>query len=1291
MSEKPNPKTTDRVTRQSRSGNDYSRGLDNPVPKSKPTKRKATRLCHGCLKEFDYDSNKSFVRNHHLKEGASAACLESLHKCKGCSGHFLTVDGLSRHIHSCPKALHLHNNQINVNINVENINASQFGFGRDEVSWIPPNDRDETVSYAPQISNNQQNIYIMAANLLNTSNKKSRKSKEKETDYKKVAQADQNSMDLQGLPNSLENNLDCGVSKLSGANLESNDRESFGVDDESEHHSQMNFDMDCDSIVQDDEECNQTSHKDGDVLDSDDDYQYSQGSNSNEISPEVLMNMKKVMRQNIIESCFDSNYVAALELESILRRASAPLYLFDEIMNWGCRNVGNLPTKINPITRKNLYKQAAQQMYGTLDTVMRPFQTELTLPSGRLVSITRFQLLPLIFNMLECPYIDGSNPKNLIFDGNPKSSKENPFAVLLEENERNNGSYDDIQSSVWYQETLRKLKLNPKYEMLVPFIIFLDAATLNAMSSHSMEPLQIILGIFKRLIRYDPKAWRTLGFIEDPSRIVGSDTLTPNQKVEDYHYMLNFLLEEVKSVIGSQGLRWKFIDDDGIVHERRLHFRLMMIIGDTKGADNLVGRFGSHWNTKGLSRDCDIPSKYADDPTHKCKMLRFTQLEELSIEQLSNISMKRITNHALRDPPNLYGSSPYGICAATPPDALHVVLLGIMIRLYQFFKGNLSKEQESIIQSAIAEIIQMNSGQGAKTDMPDFSKFATGNINQGHLSGKQKYARIFVLYMALLKTSVYNSFKGKRGKKPKTNKSKSVGKKVITKEATKNLEAVDIEFVNEEINEAEASSDNVAEDDTNSVDSDDPKNYKEIIDMDDDAVPVPSPNAITFDEDTYAALVSLLEQTLGMYEWLTKKGGHARSAFIGGSSSPVAMRLTAYMETYRQHAPRFEGMGLKLYKFHILKKWNFYICLYGSPLNIDSSMCEHGHIENLKQVGRLTQQRAGTLCEQTAQRYYEKCLLSRVAMLCLVFKMISKYRRDQIISDNLSRKEREHNEKISAALDGDEDEDSESNDIGNGITSHGPYYRLTFEYSDNGENSKIRMQWLTKRGGKPLPTQQGKTSFSNYVMDGVRAKLHNYNGGGLHQRIKSIDGASETTITKNNERTLVRAVPSYRKGSSWNDWVTINWEEADAVPAKVHVILDYDTCTFESVVELEQITRNIRSVLATPHDIKLGIHMVVHSASHETMPANMTKPFITKIGEYHKMEMNVFQHIHVDQIVSRIFVVTDLLNKDTNVPETIISFQDMARWSELFFDYDEYLEDPDPADYDSHFSWEELE
>ena len=77
----------------------------------------------------------------------------------------------------------------------------------------------------------------------------------------------------------------------------------------------------------------------------------------------------------------------------------------------------------------------------------------------------------------------------------------------------------------------------------------------------------------------------------------------------------------------------------------------------------------------------------------------------------------------------------------------------------------------------------------------------------------------------------------------------------------------------------------------------------------------------TFDETTYNSLVGLVEECLCFYQWLTKEDGHLKTAFIGGSKSPIALRLQQFMEMYRSVAPQFEGMGLRLYKFHILKKW----------------------------------------------------------------------------------------------------------------------------------------------------------------------------------------------------------------------------------------------------------------------------------------------------------------------------------------------------------------------------------
>ena len=146
------------------------------------------------------------------------------------------------------------------------------------------------------------------------------------------------------------------------------------------------------------------------------------------------------------------------------------------------------------LKREKIYKQAALQMYGELDDKMRPQHHHIVLPSGRRVSIVKFDVRAQIFSILDCPYIDGSDLQHLIFDNN---SNNNPFDVLLKEGERHKGVYNDIETSVWFQETLRKLNLDPEESIVVPIILFLDATQIGGLSSHSLEPLMMTLSILK--------------------------------------------------------------------------------------------------------------------------------------------------------------------------------------------------------------------------------------------------------------------------------------------------------------------------------------------------------------------------------------------------------------------------------------------------------------------------------------------------------------------------------------------------------------------------------------------------------------------------------------------------------------------------------------------------------------------------------------------------------------------------------------------------------------------------
>ena len=79
-------------------------------------------------------------------------------------------------------------------------------------------------------------------------------------------------------------------------------------------------------------------------------------------------------------------------------------------------------------------------------------------------------------------------------------------------------------------------------------------------------------------------------------------------------------------------------------------------------------------------------------------------------------------------------------------------------RLFQFFDANLTEKHSNILLEEILFIVSSIGKQSCVSEYPDCRKFKTGNLGQGHLSGKQKYARIVLIYIAMCRTSVFESF-----------------------------------------------------------------------------------------------------------------------------------------------------------------------------------------------------------------------------------------------------------------------------------------------------------------------------------------------------------------------------------------------------------------------------------------------------------------------------------------------------------------------------------------------------
>jgi len=77
--------------------------------------------------------------------------------------------------------------------------------------------------------------------------------------------------------------------------------------------------------------------------------------------------------------------------------------------------------------------------------------------------------------------------------------------------------------------------------------------------SLSLEPVMLSLMIHNRETRKNPKAWRPIGYVHDPSSIPGKKYSSTKEKYRDYHAMLSDVLDGLVNVLNNKnGFYWEF-------------------------------------------------------------------------------------------------------------------------------------------------------------------------------------------------------------------------------------------------------------------------------------------------------------------------------------------------------------------------------------------------------------------------------------------------------------------------------------------------------------------------------------------------------------------------------------------------------------------------------------------------------------------------------------------------------------------------------------------------------------
>ena len=309
----------------------------------------------------------------------------------------------------------------------------------------------------------------------------------------------------------------------------------------------------------------------------------------------------------------------------------------------------------------------------------------------------------------------------------------------------------DVNSGWWYRETCQMFHLQPKKDILLPLILFIDGSTIDKYGKLSVEPITFTLGIFKRSLRNKSEAWRTLGYIESLNHMV-SESITrrannSKRRLQDRHTIIKFILKELIEIQGpNAGFEWD-LSIGGNIYRVTFKIAVQVVIGDCKGNDELCARYGSHnKRTRGFCRDCKVSYDESDNPYHLCQWITPRDFSQTTEEQMNNMGFHSIDNaFSMLN----FGAGNRGIYGATPSEPLHSFKLGICKYLFEgFHSDHLPK---STLKKMDKMLSSLGSGRQRQSyqPFPKISVIRNGITGMGTLTADEQFARVFCVYLSL--------------------------------------------------------------------------------------------------------------------------------------------------------------------------------------------------------------------------------------------------------------------------------------------------------------------------------------------------------------------------------------------------------------------------------------------------------------------------------------------------------------------------------------------------------------
>lgn len=197
--------------------------------------------------------------------------------------------------------------------------------------------------------------------------------------------------------------------------------------------------------------------------------------------------------------------------------------------------------------------------------------------------------------------------------------------------------FEDLGSGRWMVDTQFKV-VNSDLDWVIPIVLYIDKTYVK---SKPAEPISFTLGIFKRHVRNDPAAWRNMGMI--PGKL---GDLVPNKERYTQSKLAEIRLNDWHAVCNFILSDFKRAQKQGGLHwqfnnERcKIHIPLMFIIGDIEGHDKVCSRKAGHTKMmKAVTHSCDVRREVCGDPQATCRYFEKDEISSLqNIVQDASIS-----------------------------------------------------------------------------------------------------------------------------------------------------------------------------------------------------------------------------------------------------------------------------------------------------------------------------------------------------------------------------------------------------------------------------------------------------------------------------------------------------------------------------------------------------------------------------------------------------------------------------------------------------------------------------